>query len=127
MLAASGNGTTDKLNRSNSPAGIDAALGWALKSTAATYWVISPPSSFFCGCASGFLVTVAVQPGLGWVSTEVNGVAAGKVISSPVVDAVADSDGTRKVITPEPPCTASVPETFTCAEAGSAHSPPAAR
>ena len=39
------------------------------------------------GGDSGFFVTVACQPAFGWVSTDVNGVAAGKVICSPVVAA----------------------------------------
>ena len=59
---------------------------------------------------SGFFVTFAVQPAFGCTSTEVNGVAAGKVISSPIVEAASDSDGTRNVMTPEPPWTASTPD-----------------
>src|ERR1700752_474248 len=102
MLDALGNGPTDRLNMSNCPGGMADAGLVALKSTCDTYWVIIDPSSPGTGLGSGFLLTVAVQPAFGWVSTEVNGVLAGKVISSPVVDAVADSVGTRKVSTPEP-------------------------
>ena len=61
---------------------------------------------------SGFFVTFTVQPAFGCTSTEVNGVAAGKVISSPIVEAASDSDGTRNVMTPEPPWTASTPDTL---------------
>src|SRR5437879_5146082 len=105
---------------SNWPGGIAAPGPVALKSTCDTYCPIGLPSSSVSGLANGWWVTVAVQPALGWVSTDVNGVLDGKVISNPVVEAVSDSEGTRKVITPEPPCTASVPDTLTWAEAGSA-------
>ena len=58
------------------------------------------PSSVCTGVCSFLVTSDAVHPGTGWVATELIGWSEGKLILSRVVEAVADSVGTRKVSTP---------------------------
>src|SRR3954447_2210959 len=77
-------------------------------------------SSSLTGLASLVLVTFATQPGCGLMLTDARGVSLGKDTARPVVLAVGDSVGTRKVSLVNPPASASRGLTLTCADAGPA-------
>ncbi len=57
------------------------------------------PALVSTGLSSFVVTTFAVQPGTGWYETELKGWSAGRSTTTLVVDAVADSVGTRNVRT----------------------------
>src|SRR5262249_5731716 len=123
IVCAFGSGPALIENSPYSPGLIPSAGLFAVHSMVLTTSVTSSPSSVLTGLASFVVVSRCVQPGTGRTDTAAIGASVGSCTASFVVAAVALSVGTRKVITPPPPGTASVELTDTWASAGAAVRP----